>query len=254
MCGRIIQASEPERLALGIVRAVIDTMSPRPKPRYNGAPGQPLWVLREHPQSGECRLDLLRWGLIPSWSQGQTGGRRPINAKAETVHSLTSFRQAFAQRRCLVPVDGFFEWQAMSDARAKQPFLIAMRDGAPFALAGIWENWRHPTHGWIRTFCVLTTEANACLSGIHDRMPLIIGRDGYDRWLSPQEVDPRDMLRPYPPGEITLWPVSRRVNTPANDDIELTQAIELPPPGESARIGNEPSEPDLLGPLTSPAP
>ncbi|CAH1671475.1 SOS response-associated peptidase [Chelatococcus asaccharovorans] len=258
MCGRIIQASEPERLALGIVRAVVEPMSPRFKARYNGAPGQPLWVLREHPQTGECRLGLLRWGLIPSWSQGQTGGRRPINAKAETVHSLASFRQAFAHRRCLVPVDGFFEWQALSGARARQPYVIAMRHAAPFALAGIWENWRHPTHGWVRTFCILTTQANACLKAIHDRMPVIIGPDGYDRWLSPQEADPRDMLRPYPAGDMTLWPVSRRVNTPANDDAALIQAIEMPEQvenvqAENVQVANEPAEPDLFSPLASPA-
>ncbi|MBS7699247.1 MULTISPECIES: SOS response-associated peptidase [unclassified Chelatococcus] len=246
MCGRIIQASEPELLALGILNAVVDGTSSRVKPRYNGAPGQPLWVVRENPQTGERRLDLLRWGLIPSWLQDPAGGRRPINAKAETVHSLTSFRAAFARRRCLVPVDGFFEWQAIPGMRTKQPHVIAMRDSAPFALAGIWENWRHPTNGWMRTFCVLTTEANACINRIHHRMPVIIGPEGYDRWLSAHETDPRDMLRPYPAEAMTHWPVSHRVNTPANDDAALLHAVDVPRAPD-----NEREERDLLSSLAS---
>lgn len=242
MCGRIIQASGPESLALGILNAVVEGTSVRPKPRFNGAPGQALWVLRQHPETGARSLGQLRWGLIPSWLQDPTGGRRPINAKAETVSSLSSFRGAYARRRCLVPVDGFFEWQARPGARSKQPHAIAMREPAPFALAGIWENWRHPAQGWIRTFCILTTEANACLAGIHHRMPVIIGPDDYDRWLSPQETDPRDMLVPFPAEAMTRWPVSTRVNTPANDDRELLEAVV---PGAAARVPAE-EEADLL--------
>ncbi|MBX3537969.1 MAG: SOS response-associated peptidase [Chelatococcus sp.] len=246
MCGRIIQASEPELLALGILNAVVDGMSTRVKPRYNGAPGQPLWVMREHPQTGARQLDLLRWGLIPSWLQDPAGGRRPINAKAETVHNLSSFRAAFARRRCLVPVDGFFEWQTIPGMRTKQPHAITMRDSRPFALAGIWENWRHPANGWVRTFCVLTTEANTCVDGIHHRMPVIIGPEGYDRWLSVRETDPRDMLRPYPADVMMHWPVSNRVNTPANDDAALMQAVEAPLAAEV-----QPEETDLLSPLAT---
>jgi putative SOS response-associated peptidase YedK len=221
MCGRIIQASPAELLALGLM---LEDLQPKPaEPRFNGAPGQALWVIRQHPQTRRYHLDRLLWGLIPSWAEDPSGGRKPINAKAETVRSLPSFREAYARRRCLVPVDGFFEWQQTA-GRTRRPHAIAMRDRAPFALAGLWENWRHPeTAARVRTFCVLTTEANASVAAIHARMPVIIPPEAYARWLSPEESDPSDLLKPYPGEAMTLWPVSSRVNSPANDDAALLE-------------------------------
>ena len=134
---------------------------------------------------GEISLDPLRWGLIPNWCNDPQGGRKPINAKCETVHTLPTFRDAYRSRRCILPVDGFYEWMAVKGAKAKQPFAIAMKDGRPFGIGGIWENWRDPASGeWVRTFAVITTVANELVGQIHDRMPLILAREDYGRWLS----------------------------------------------------------------------
>src|SRR4029453_17024965 len=111
--------------------------------RYNAAPSKELLVVRQDHKTGERSFDLLKWGLIPHWCSDRRGGRRPINAKAESVARLPSFRDAYAQRRCIVPVDGFFEWRAIRGVGRKQPYAIAMKDGSPFGLAGLWENWRN---------------------------------------------------------------------------------------------------------------
>jgi putative SOS response-associated peptidase YedK len=119
-----------------------------------------------------------------------TGGRKPINAKCETVRDLPTFRDAYRKRRCIVPVDGFFEWKAIKGQKAKQPYAIAMNDGAPFGIAGIWENWKDPASGeWIRTFAIITTDANELVADIHDRMPVILSRSDYARWLSEEDAE-----------------------------------------------------------------
>jgi putative SOS response-associated peptidase YedK len=145
MCGRITQKSPPNQLGLRIV----DLIEPshdveNPTARFNGAPGQQHWVIRRHPETCKDRLDRLWWGLIPHWVKDEEGGRKPINAKAETVSRLPSFRGAYARRRCIVPVDNFFEWRRINGPGAKQPYAVAMKDGSPFGLAGIWENWQRP--------------------------------------------------------------------------------------------------------------
>src|SRR5215211_3154578 len=124
--------------------------------------------------------------------------------------------------RCVCPApDLFFEWKAITGEKVKQPFAIGMKDGSPFGLAGLWENWKDPTTGeWVRTFAVLTTNANELVADIHDRMPVILRPEDYDRWLS-DEPDPRDMLKPFPSELMTSWPVSTRVNTPKNDNPDL---------------------------------
>jgi putative SOS response-associated peptidase YedK len=137
------------------------------------------------------------------------------------------FREAYAFRRCIVPVNGFFEWRAIKGARAKQPYAIAMKDGSPFGIAGIWENWKEPASGaWMRTFAVITTEANEIVAPIHDRMPAILAPADYVRWLS-DEPDPRELMRPYPAALMRMWPISTRVNKPQNDDSMLIEPIEL---------------------------
>jgi putative SOS response-associated peptidase YedK len=226
MCSRIIQSSEPLRLAIVEGLDVSDSRIGNVRPRYNGAPSQELLVIRENHKTGERSLDLLRWGLIPHWCQDPTDGRRPINAKAESVSTLPTFRDAYAQRRCIVPVDGFFEWRARKGARAKQPYAIAMKDGSPFGLAGVWENWRNLTTGeWERTFAIITVPSNELVRQIHDRMPAILKLESYDRWLGP-ELDPQDLLITYPPKPMTMWPISTRVNTPENDDPSLLDQVD----------------------------
>ena len=227
MCGRVIQSSGPLRYA------IVDGMDARDsrvhdyRPRWNGAPSQDLLVIRRNRRSGEVTLQPLRWGLIPHGCRDSAGGRRPINARCETVRDLPTFRDAYRRRRCIVPVDGFFEWKAVKGRSAKQPYAIAMKDGAPFALAGIWENWK-ASGEWVRTFAIITTDANELVAGIHDRMPVILARDDYARWLG-EEPDPHDLMRPFPAGLMRLWPISPRVNTPENDDPSIVAPIELAP-------------------------
>jgi putative SOS response-associated peptidase YedK len=224
MCGRVIQTSTPEA-----IRRLFDAIAPVPNapPRYNGAPSQELMVLRRNPETRERTLQLLRWGLIPSWTKDAKGGRKPINARAETIASSPMFKAAYAKRRCLLPIDGFFEWKAIKGSKTKQPYALAMKDRSPFAVAGIWENWTRPdTDEAIRTFAVITCEANELVSQIHDRMPVIIAPTDYDRWLG-QEPDPRDLMKPFPAEPMTMWPISTRVNSPKNDDEGLLEPVTL---------------------------
>lgn len=225
MCGRFTQLSETLPGLDISVSTEADAAGEAPRRRYNGAPSQDFWVIRRHPETGRYHSDRLIWGLIPHWVKEAGGGRRPINAKSETIASLPSFRAAYAKRRCIIPVDNFFEWRKKQPP--KQPFAIGMKDGSPFGLAGIWENWRHPASGeHIRTFCILTCPANDLIAAIHDRMPVILPAEAYERWLSPIEPDPRDLLAPFPSGRMRMWPISMRVNSPRNDDAGLLDPLE----------------------------
>ncbi len=226
MCGRVIQSSGPLRLAIVDGLDVSESGMGNVPPRYNAAPSQELLVIRANQETGERSLDLIKWGLIPYWCKDVKGSRKPINAKAETVAKLPMFRDAYAYRRCIVPVDGFFEWHAIKCARAKQPYAIAMKDGSPFGLAGIWENWRNPETGeWERTFAIITVPSNELVGKIHHRMPAILDPDGYDRWLGPGP-DPHYLLIGYPSAPMTMWPISTQVNSPRNDDPSLLDRVE----------------------------
>jgi putative SOS response-associated peptidase YedK len=220
MCGRVIQKSGPLRLAIVEGLDVSDSRLGNVPRRYNAAPSQQLLVIRQNHNTGERSLDI-KWGLIPYWCQDPSGGRRPINAKAESISQLPMFRDAYALRRCIVPVDGFFEWRAIKAARAKQPYAIAMKDGSPFGLAGLWENWKDPTtREWERSFAIITVPSNELVGQIHDRMPAILRPGSYDRWLG-IEPNPHDLLITYPSEPMTMWPISTRVNKPENDDSSL---------------------------------
>ncbi|MCP4289321.1 MAG: SOS response-associated peptidase [Gammaproteobacteria bacterium] len=217
MCGRVIQSSSPLRLAIVDGLDVSNSGMGNLPPRYNAAPSQDLLVIRENHKTGERSLDPIKLGLIPYWCKDPKGGRKPINAKAETIAKLPMFRDAYAKRRCILPIDGFFEWHAIKGA-PKQPYAIAMKDGAPFGLAGIWENWLNPnTDEWERTFAIITVPSNDLVGKIHHRMPAILEPDSYDRWLGP-EPDPRDLMISYPSEPMLMWPISTRANKPENDD------------------------------------
>jgi putative SOS response-associated peptidase YedK len=221
MCGRVIQSGGPLRYAIVDGMNVRDSRVHNYPPRWNAAPSQELLVIRCNHKTGEASLDPLRWGLIPNWCKDPAGGRKPINAKCETV------RDAYRTRRCIVPVDGFFEWKAIKGQKAKQPYAIAMKDGAPFGIAGIWENWKEPASGeWIRTFAIITTDANELVAVIHDRMPVILAPSDYDRWLG-EEPDPRGLMRQFPADLMRMWPISTRVNKPENDDPSILEPIKL---------------------------
>jgi putative SOS response-associated peptidase YedK len=223
MCGRFTQLTAH---LPGLDAIFPDGVEDEPPPgRYNGAPSQDFWVIRRNPETERIHGDRLIWGLIPYWVKEASGGRRPINAKSETITSLPSFRAAYAKRRCIVPIDNFFEWRKTTPP--KQPFAIGMQDGSSFGLAAIWENWKHPETGaYIRTFCILTCPANELIATIHDRMPVILPPESYDRWLSPIEPDPRDLLVSYPSAPMRMWPISTRVNTPKNDSPDLLDPID----------------------------
>jgi putative SOS response-associated peptidase YedK len=223
MCGRVIQSSSPLRLSIVDGLEAKDDRLNGFRSRYNAAPSQNLLVIADDNETGTPSLELMRWGLIPCWMKDPKGGRKPINAKAETVAKLPMFRTSYAKRRCIIPVDGFFEWHAIKDVKAKQPYAIAMKDGSPFGLAGIYDNWKDPeTEEWIRTFAIITLPANKLLDQIHHRMPAILEPDTYDRWLGPEQ-DPHDVLISYPSEKMKMWPISRRVNSPANDDEAILE-------------------------------
>jgi putative SOS response-associated peptidase YedK len=230
MCGRIVQSGGVLNLAIVEGLGAPDGHLLSLPPRYNGAPSQGLLVIRENHQTGRRSIDLLRWGFIPHGCTDPSGGRKPINAKAETVARLATFRDAYARRRCIIPVNGFYEWQTTQ--LGKRPYAVAMANGKPFALGGIWENWRSQQTGqWIRTFCILTTPANNLVSPIHDRMPLILSAENYGRWLG-QEPDPADLLRVHLSDNMAIWPISNRVNSPQNDDATVFAGIDTPIRGE----------------------
>jgi putative SOS response-associated peptidase YedK len=194
---------------------------PNLKPRWNIAPTQEIPVIRK--DKDRRRLALPRWGLVPSWADDPAVGARMINARAESAAEKPAFRDALRHRRCLVPLDGFYEW-AVVDGR-KQGRIIRRRDHALFALAGLWESWRGPKRGPavdppLETATVLTTSANAALSVLHDRMPVILDERDWAAWLDPETPlsDLAKLLRPAPDDLLDLSPVGPRVNSVRNDD------------------------------------
>src|SRR5262249_637181 len=227
MCGRVIQSSGPLRYAIVDGLNVRDSRVHNYPPRWRAAPSPELLSIRRNRKPGSISRDRLRCGFIPSWCRDSEGGRKPINAKCETVSSLLTFRDAYRLRRCILPVDGFYEWKAIKGQRAKQPYAIAMKEGSPFGIAGIWENWKDPASGeWIRRFAVITTDANELVAEIHDRMPAILTPEDYMRWLI-DEPDPGDVMRPFPVRLMRMWPISTRVNKPENDDPSILEPVEL---------------------------
>ncbi len=215
MCGRYSLTSPAEALSR-LFRA------PAPAglaPRYNIAPTQTVLAVRLAADGETREMVGLRWGLIPSWAKDPEIGNRLINARAETVAEKPSFRASFRRRRCLVPASGFYEWRPVNGA--KQPYHCALADGAPFAIAGLWERWSDADGAEIETCTLLTTEANALLAPIHARMPVIVAAEDHALWL---DVDLKmtellePVMRPFDPARMAAQPVSRRVNNVRNDD------------------------------------
>jgi putative SOS response-associated peptidase YedK len=196
---------------------------PNVAPSWNVAPTQGALVVRRHPETGERRLDLLTWGLVPHWTKDLEAARKPINARAETVATSDMFRAALAERRCLVPAGAFYEWKAMPGG--KQPYAIARQDGAPLAFAGLWDGWRGLDGTVLRTFAIITTPANAIMATLHDRMPAILEPEDWPAWLGEVEGDPVALLRPAADTVLRLWPISRAVNNVRNNGASLLDPI-----------------------------
>src|SRR3984957_3395355 len=216
MCGRVLQPSDHSEIKIqpdfgaDFAEPKVDVRWNKPgaTPRvsvngpHDARPGQELQVWRRHPESGEPVEGKLRWGLIPNWMRSRPDVQ-PINARAETIAENRMFSDAYAKRRCIVPMDVFYE----RDKR-KKLHAFAMTDGTPFGVAGIWENWRNQNRDWERTFCIITVPANELVGSIHARMPPIIPTARPPRWLG-REPAPRDLLRPFPAAVMKMIPPPR---------------------------------------------
>ena len=224
MCGRTVQ-----KTPLGEIRVLFETVNPIPNaaPNYNAAPTDTLPVVRLD-RDRRRSLDLLRWGLIPWWAKDAKIGPRCINAMVETVASKPAFRDAFRRgQRCLVPVDGFYEWQKRPGG--KQPYAIVGADGKPLALAGLWERWTEPGSGQaVQTFTILTGPPNELVTPIHNRMPVILPREAWRVWLGEEPAGLEaliDLLRPWPAELMRAYPVGQRVGSVRNNDPALLDPL-----------------------------
>jgi putative SOS response-associated peptidase YedK len=204
--------------------------------RWNIAPSQDILVVanRLDDDAHTLAAEPMRWGLVPSWAKDPAIGNKMINARAETLAHKPAFRKALERRRCIIPADGFYEWRKSppgGKAVAKTPLYIRMKDGHPFAFAGLWETWRDEKGEILKSCTIITTGPNELMSTIHDRMPVILPREAVLDWLDPAPRDPEQMaawLKPYPADEMEAYPVSRNVNSPKNEGRDLITCVESP--------------------------
>jgi putative SOS response-associated peptidase YedK len=220
MCGRYTIIASPE-----VLRALFGYLEqPNFPPRYNVAPTQPIAIVRFI--DGKRHFALVRWGLLPSWVKDPQAFSLLINARGETAAEKPAFRAAMKRRRCLIPVDGFYEWKA--GGPRKQPFYIRAKSGEPFAFAGLWETWTGPNGEELETAAIVTTTANRTLAPIHDRMPVILAPEAFDLWLDSANVDPAAasaLIKPAPENFLEAYPISTDVNRVANDNPTLVEPV-----------------------------
>jgi putative SOS response-associated peptidase YedK len=218
MCGRFVIATP-----LMSIFEYFEIQDPRVEdtgPRFNVAPSTPIYIVRD---DGETRsMDYANWGFTPSWAKALDDGPRPINARSETVGSSRLFRKAYEQRRCLIPADGFYEWQAREGKR-KQPHFIHRTDGKMLALGGIWEVWHEGDENAVTSTAIITTPANDRVSELHNRMPLVIEQENWNAWLMGE--DPDGLLKPAPDDTLTWHPVTPSVGNVRNDNPDLIEPI-----------------------------
>jgi putative SOS response-associated peptidase YedK len=219
MCGRFVIELSPDLLS-----KVFGVTAPPDFPaRYNIAPTQHIPVIRQA-QDGTRQLDILRWGLVPSWSKELSTGM--INARSETVNEKPSFRNAFRHRRCIIPASGFYEWQKVGNR--KIPYYVFMKSHEPMPFAGIWEAWKSPEGQSVETCAILTAGANATVAKLHDRMPVILKAESFNTWLDTDMHDPEALtalLAPCSPEAIVTYPVSTLVNGVAHDSPECIKEV-----------------------------
>ncbi len=225
MCGRFsLKVSDARKLAERF-RAALDARlaTVEIRPRFNIAPSQSILAVRM--ENGERVLTQLKWGLIPSWSKEPSIANQLVNARAETVRERLSYRELFRTRRCLVPCSAFYEWAGERDA--KQPYAFARKGGEVFGIAALWDSWRDPQSGAILdTAILITTQPNAIVSVIHDRMPAILREVDEDAWLNAEPDVAATLLTPFA-GEMRSWPVSRRLNSAHVDEPSLINPVQV---------------------------
>ena len=244
MCGRFVATTDPALLAEQI-HALDETGQRFGAPNYNVAPTTTIAaVVARHDEPGDRairRVRAMRWGLLPPWVKADAEGRPKaksllINARAETLTSSPAFRASARARRCLIPMDGYYEWMPSPEPGPKTPFYMHRRDGAPMLVAGLWSPWRPPeasapvltcaASAPVLTCTIVTTAAVGDLAGIHDRMPLMLDESNWDRWLNPDDSAPEDLLASRPDiSGIGIREVSRLVNRVANNSAELLEPV-----------------------------
>jgi putative SOS response-associated peptidase YedK len=219
MPGRYTLHARPATLASAFGLPSVPDLAPR----YNIAPAQDVPVVRVS-AAGVRELTQMRWGLVPRWAKDPSIGARMINARGETIAEKAAFKTPFERHRCLMPADGFYEWQVLPGGR-KQPMYITMKDGAPFAFAGLAERWLSSTGEVVDSCAIITTAPDAQLRLLHERMPVIVAPSDYERWLDHNGEPPRDLVAHPAPSALTFHPVSTRVNAVRNDDASLIEPV-----------------------------
>lgn len=218
MCGRFQLSVKGRHISERFNVEVFDELY---KPNYNCAPSQKLPVITNEDPG---KLSFLKWGLIPSWAKDPKIGFNLINTRAESISEKPSFRNAFKNRRCLVPANGFYEWKKDEN---KTPYLIFLKSDELFAMAGIWETWKDGEGRPVYTFSIVTTTPNALMKNIHNRMPVILPQELEEAWLKGNDEPTLiEMLKPFDEKQMGAHPVSKRVNSPANNDAEIVLPVD----------------------------
>ncbi len=221
MCGRYYRRSDKQQIAEAFRLGLPTTFEILPS--YNVAPQSLQPVVRVNDETGERELAEMRWGLVPFWAKDSKIAYSTINAKAETLATSPAYREAWKRRRCLIPLDGFYEWQAIS-AKLKQPFAVGLRNGALFAAAGLWDRWKDKESGHsLESYTLITTDPNPLMEPFHNRMPVIVKPADYERWMAPADPAklPADLLRSYPEEEMAAWKIAAAVGNVRNNNPEL---------------------------------
>jgi putative SOS response-associated peptidase YedK len=199
------------------------------EPSWNVAPASEILVVTAS-SDGARQLRALKWGLVPRWAKDPSGANRMINLRAETVREKKGWKSTLARKRCIIPIDGFYEWQDQGKGQRKQPYYITSRDFSPLALAGLWATWRDPESGEeLFTCTILTTSANDLMESVHHRMPVILAPEDWDTWLDPENTDTDELAKllvPAPEEMLTLWPVDPAVGNVRNNRPELQEPLE----------------------------
>jgi putative SOS response-associated peptidase YedK len=236
VCGRFVSSSTPDEIA-----KYFDAAPPAPEaalePSYNVAPTNDVYVVLE--DGGARRVAPHHWGLVPIWAKDPSTGNKMINARSETLADKNAYKHAFRKRRCIVPADGFYEWQKIPGQRTKQPYYIHRADGEPLAFAGLWEEWRGADRSGderLRSATIITTGANETMAPVHDRMPVILPPAAWDRWLDPDNHDTSDLtglLVPAPNHLLVMHPVATDVGNVRNKGAHLIDPVDPAEPVEA---------------------